>query len=59
MIGSHVLMVKVKGDVAEIECEGETRRAISSRTLHPGQTATMLGVEGLTLHVAGSDRGGA
>jgi membrane protein implicated in regulation of membrane protease activity len=51
MIGNHAVVVKLKGDDAEVEYEGEIWHAISTEPLNSGQQVIINAVEGLTLQV--------
>ena len=52
MIGDRAVVVSVKGNEAEVEYQCETWRAVSPKTLNPGQQVVIEGVDGLTLRVA-------
>lgn len=52
MIGDRAVVVRVDGDAAEVEYEGEIWRASSPQPLQPGQQVVIEAVEGLALQVS-------
>ncbi len=52
MIGDQALVVRVDGNEAEVEYEGEIWRAVSPEPLQQGQRVVIEGVDGLILKVA-------
>ena len=52
MIGGRAVVVRIGGDVVEVEYEGEIWRAVSPEPLHQGQQVIIESVEGLILRVA-------